>query len=154
MASEKIGPGTKVTLRFSLLLESGQTVDSTGERAAEFTVGDGNLLPGFEQALFGLQAGARERLYIEAARGFGEPKPDNVQQLRRDQFPADMELTEGLVVSFGDQQHGELPGVIRRVNGDRVEVDFNHPLAGKNLYFEVDIVDVERVSDEIIRVRT
>ena len=57
-----VGPGTRVTLRFSLQLDNGNVVDSTGLKAATFDVGDGNLLPGFEAAMFGLLAGASERL--------------------------------------------------------------------------------------------
>lgn len=153
MANIPVGPGTRVELRFSLTLQDGEVIDSTGEKTAVFVVGDGNLLPGFERAMFGLRAGDSERLFIEAAQGFGEPRSENVQRIKRSQFPADMALSEGLIVSFADQQDAELPGVVTDITEDLVEVDFNHPLAGKNLYFEVDIVAVEQVSDEILRVQ-
>ena len=61
-----VGPGTRVQLVFSLALESGEVIDATGNKGAEFTVGDGNLLPGFEKALFGLKAGAKKRIKIDA----------------------------------------------------------------------------------------
>jgi FKBP-type peptidyl-prolyl cis-trans isomerase SlpA len=147
-----IGPGTRVNLRFSLQLATGEVVDTTGSKAAELTVGDGNLLPGFERAMYGLLAGAKERLAIPASQGFGEHNAGNVQRLRRAQFPVNMELAEGLMMSFADQTDSELPGVIRKIQGESIEVDFNHPLAGKDLVFEVDIVSVEQVSNEIIRV--
>ncbi|MEX2489724.1 MAG: FKBP-type peptidyl-prolyl cis-trans isomerase [Pseudomonadales bacterium] len=152
MADIPVGPGTKVTLRFSLEFEDGEVIDSTGDRAAEFVVGDGSLLPGFERAMFGLKAGDRERLFVEAAHGFGEPKSENIQRIKRSQFSPDMPLSEGLIVSFADQHNAELPGVICGMTEDLVEVDFNHPLSGKNLYFDVDIVAVEQVSDEILRI--
>lgn len=147
-----VGPGTRVTLRFSLQLDNGNVVDSTGLKAATFDVGDGNLLPGFEAAMFGLLAGASERLMIPASQGFGEHLEANLQRLRRGQFPVNMELTEGLMMSFADQNNGELPGVINKIQGDSIEVDFNHPLAGKDLIFEVDILEVEQISNEILRV--
>ncbi|HEY5717071.1 MAG TPA: peptidylprolyl isomerase [Motiliproteus sp.] len=142
MSSPAIAPGTEVTLHFSIELEDGSVVDSTRERApATFRVGDGNLLPGFEQALFGFAAGERQRLRILPEQAFGMPNPSNVQQLPRASFK-DMELEPGVVVSFADPSQGSLPGVIRAVAGDRVEVDFNHPLAGRTLYFDVEILSV------------
>ena len=148
-----IGPGCRVKLQFTLRLAGGDEIDSTGEKPAEFVVGDGNLLPGFEKAMFGLQAGDARKLAIAAEDGFGAHNEENVQRLPRSQFARDIELEPGLVVSFADQQKAELPGVVTRVWEDRVEVDFNHPLAGQDLEFEVRILEVEQVSNEIFRTR-
>lgn len=138
-----IGEGTRVTLHFSLALEDGQLIDSNFDRQpATFNVGDGNLLPGFEKALFGLTRGSRATVTIPAADGFGEYSQDNVQRLSRSAFADDMALTEGLVISFDDRGQGELPGVISRIDGSTVWVDFNHPLAGRNILFEVAIIEV------------
>jgi len=149
-----IGPGTRVRLKFSLRLESGEVVDGTGDKAAEFNVGDGNLLPGFEKVMFGLKAGAKERLFVAAAQGFGLTKPENIQRIKRSQFQTNMELAEGLMMSFSDAQNTELPGVILNIDEKYVEVDFNHPLAGKNLILEVTILSVQQLTNEIIRVRS
>lgn len=140
--SERIGPGKKVTLHFSVALPSGEVVDSTRPREvpAEFTVGDGSLLPGFEKALMGLQAGDRRSVFIDARRGFGDWNPDNLQTFTRVQFSG-MDLQPGLVISFADKG-GELPGVVKEVGEETVVVDFNHPLAGRDLVFEVDIIRV------------
>lgn len=138
-----VGPGTEVTLHFTLRLDDGEVIDSTAEQGpATFVVGDGNLLPGFEKALFGLATGAKEKFKIAPEEGFGRPNPNNVQWVPRDQFPPDVELSEGLVVSFADAQNAELPGVIAKIGEQQVEVDFNHPLAGRDITFEVEIVDV------------
>jgi FKBP-type peptidyl-prolyl cis-trans isomerase SlpA len=139
--SERIGAGKRVTLHFSVALADGSVVDSTREHEpAEFTVGDGSLLPGFEKAIWGLQAGDRRSVFIDAGRGFGEWNSENQQIFNRSQF-ADMELTPGVVISFADKS-GELPGVVKKVGADTVTVDFNHPLAGRDLIFEVDIIRV------------
>jgi FKBP-type peptidyl-prolyl cis-trans isomerase SlpA len=137
-----IGPGKKVALHFSITLADGQLIDSTRERPepAEFTVGDGSLLPGFEQAIFGLKAGDRRSVFIDAARGFGDRNPDNQQVFTRVQFSG-MDLEEGMIISFADKS-GELPGVVRGFDDETVTVDFNHPLAGRDLMFEVDIIRV------------
>ena len=147
-----IGPGTRVTLRFTLELTNGDIVDSTGDTAATFVVGDGTLLPGFELAMYGMVAEASARLSIPASQAFGEHLEANMQRLRRGQFPVNMVLTEGLMMSFADKTDSELPGVINKIQGDSIEVDFNHPLAGKDLIFDVAIVEVEQISNEIIRV--
>ncbi len=65
-----------------------------------------------------------------------------MQQVPRDQFAADMELVEGLVVSFADAQKAELPGVVHSFDDKQVTVDFNHPLAGRNIIFDVKVIDV------------
>lgn len=146
-----VGPGTKVEVRFSLKLTDGHVVDSTGDNAASFVVGDGSLLPGFEQAMFGMVEGQASSFEIED--GFGEHNEDNVQRMPRTQFASDMKLAEGLIVSFADQQKTELPGVVTNVSELIVEVDFNHPLAGKKLIFDVEIIGVQQITNDIIRVR-
>ena len=146
-----IGPGTRVTLTFGLKLDSGEMIESTGEKPATFEVGDGNLLPGFERAMFGLKAGDQASLNIVAEQAFGTVKEENIQRMKRSDFSPELALSEGLVVSFANEKREELPGVIREISGDLVEVDFNHPLAGKDVCFDVCIIEVEQVSDEIIR---
>lgn len=139
-----IGPGTTVTLHFSLGLEDGEEIDTNfGKTPATFTVGDGNLLPGFEKALFGLKPGDEQTLIVGPEEGFGQHNPSNLQEIPRDQFDAEMELEEGLMLSFADAQKAELPGVVREFDEKKVVVDFNHPLAGRDIVFNVAILNVE-----------
>ena len=140
--SKLIGPGKTVTLHFAIKLEDGQIVDSNFDKEpATFTVGDGNLLEGFEKALFGLEQGMKQTLRVLPENAFGMPNPSNIQNLTISNFD-DMELEQGLVVSFSDPGNGELPGVIAEFDDKMVSVDFNHPLAGKKLDFEVEILEV------------
>lgn len=139
-----IGPGTKVTLHFALRLAEGKTIDSNFEgEPATFTVGDGNLLEGFEKAMFGLQEGARETFLIKPEDSFGQRNPNNIQEIARDQFDPAIELSEGLMLSFADAQKTELPGVVQRFDEHIVVVDFNHPLAGRDILFDVAILRIE-----------
>ncbi len=141
--SYQIGPDMRVTLHFAVKLVDGSIVDSNFEKTpATFEVGDGQLLPGFEKALFGLKAGECKEISIQPEQGFGMPNPNNIQQMKKTDFAAELELQPGLMLSFADANNSELPGVIRMIEGDRVEVDFNHPLAGKDLLFEVRILEV------------
>ncbi|AMB87923.1 peptidylprolyl isomerase [Pseudomonas agarici] len=143
VAEQRIGQNTQVTLHFALRLENGDTVDSTFDKApATFKVGDGSLLPGFEAALFGFKAGDKRSLSIAAENAFGQPNPQNVQIIPRSQFQ-DMELSEGLLVIFNDAANTELPGVVKAFDDVEVTVDFNHPLAGKTLTFDVEIFEVK-----------
>ena len=124
-----VGPGTKVTLHFSLTLANGDVIDSNFERdPATFTVGDGSLLVGFEKAIFGMQEGDRDTFLIKPEEGFGQRNPNNIQEIARDQFSEDIELSEGLMLSFADAQKTELPGVVQRFDDERVIVDFNHAI--------------------------
>lgn len=147
-----IGPGTRVELTFSLSLESGEQIDSTGDKPAVFVVGDGSLLPGFEYALYGMHSGEEKLIRLEPESAFGVPNEENIQRIKRDSFQTNMALTEGLMMSFSDAQNTELPGVIVGIDERYVEVDFNHPLSGKVILFDVAIKHVEQVSNEILRV--
>lgn len=138
----RIGPDKQVTLHFALKLENGDVVDSTFDKQpATFKVGDGNLLPGFEVALYGFKAGDKRSLQIEPENAFGQPNPQNVQVMPRGQFQ-DMELSEGLLIIFNDAANAELPGVVKAFDEQQVTIDFNHPLAGKTLSFDVEIIEV------------
>lgn len=140
----EIGPTCKVRLHFSLrLAETGELVDSTFDRdPATLIIGDGNLPEPFERTLFGLKPGDRQSTRIPPKDGFGQHNPSNVQVISRSQFDSGLELSEGLVVSFQDAAKTELPGVVKGIDGNSVTVDFNHPLAGRDLDFEVEILEV------------
>ena len=139
----RIGPDKEVTLHFALKLDNGDVVDSTfDKKPATFKVGDGNLLPGFEQAIYGLKAGDKRSLSISPEQGFGQGNPQNIQIMPRSQFQ-DMELSEGLLVIFNDAANAELPGVVKAFDDSQVTIDFNHPLAGKALSFDVEIIEVK-----------
>lgn len=143
-SAHAIHGASKVTLHFSLALENGDLVDSTfGAAPASFTMGDGSLLPGFESYLLGLVAGSKQEFLVPQQNGFGARNPQNIQVFKRSVFTPDMELAEGLVVSFSDASGAQLPGVVKCFDNNTVEVDFNHPLAGHELTFTVEIIHVE-----------
>ncbi|GAB2778334.1 FKBP-type peptidyl-prolyl cis-trans isomerase [Halomonas shantousis] len=142
MSDYRIDDGMEVTLHFTVKLEDGTVVDSTRDKApATFQVGDGNLPPGFEAPLKGLTDGDSGTYTISPEHGFGQHNPQNMQILGRENF-GDETLEEGMVMSFADPAGGELPGVIKSFDERNVEVDFNHPLAGRTLIFEVEIIEV------------
>jgi len=136
-----VGAGTKVTLHFSLTLENGDLIDSNFDaQPATFTLGDGNLLPGFETALMGLKVGDQREFLISPENAFGQHNPENVQDIARAHFGQE-DLQSGAVFSFQNGD-GELPGVIVAAGSEQVRVDFNHPLAGRSIIFRVNIIDI------------
>ena len=137
----QIETGMSVTLHFSLVLEDGHIIDSNFEsEPATFSVGDGNLLPGFESTLMGLVNGDEREFTIPPEQAFGQHNPQNVQAVERGNFDQE-ELELGAMFSFQNGD-GELPGVIVGVDDNEVMIDFNHPLAGKNIIFQVKIIDI------------
>lgn len=144
----QIQENSRVTLHFALRLAGGETVDSTFDgRPATLTVGDGNLPPGFEKHLMGLSVGDRRTVRVPPEDAFGQDNPQNRQTFKREQFAESEPLEPGMVLSFADAAKNELPGVVADIDDDHVTVDFNHPLAGKELEFEVEILNVEAADD-------
>ena len=145
MSEVSITQGSKVTLHFSLKLDDGAVVDSSFDQApVSLVIGDGNLPKGFESVLLGLSTGDKKSAVVTPEHAFGMPNPGNIQKIRRSLFNDDMALEEGLVVSFSDAANTELPGVVRQFDEHYVEVDFNHPLAGRDLQFDVQILEVDQ----------
>ena len=143
MSEQRIGQGSTVTLHFSLKFDNGEVVDSNFEKdPATFTIGDGSLLPGFERVLFGLKDADKRTFEILPEQGFGTPNEQNVQVMPRSQFDS-MELDYGVLVIFKDAAGGEMPGVVKAFNDQQVTIDFNHPLAGKVIVFDVEIIQVQ-----------
>ena len=143
MSEQRIGQGSTVTLHFSLKFDNGEVVDSNFEKdPATFTIGDGSLLPGFERVLFGLKDADKRTFEILPEQGFGTPNEQNVQVMPRSQFDS-MELDYGVLVIFKDAAGGEMPGVVKAFNDQQVTIDFNHPLAGEVITFDVEIIQVQ-----------
>jgi FKBP-type peptidyl-prolyl cis-trans isomerase SlpA len=148
VSEQNIAAGSLVALNFSLALTSGEVIDSNFQQPpASFRMGDGSMLPGFEEELLGLRAGDEIEATLDAERAFGEVNPGN-----RHRFPIakfqnlledDLIATEvGAVVSFKDAGGFDLPGVIAELTESMVVVDFNHPLAGKKIVFKARIDSV------------
>ena len=144
MNDERIDLDSTVTFHFTLSLTDGTLVDRTEpDQPLTITLGDGTLIEGLEHALLGLRPGDRQRIIIPPETGWGPRDPALVQWRPRRDFPADMDLTPGLILSFAGADGQEIPAAILAVEDDRVQVDYNHPLAGRDVVFEVEVVAVE-----------
>lgn len=148
----RIAEGSTVALHFSVSIENGVEIDNTRsrEQPVSLTIGDGNLLPGFEKALFGLRAGDRRTVHLPPEDAFGEWNAENLQKFDTVKFESRPEI--GQMIEFEDKAKSSLFGVVAAVNDDITEIDFNHPLAGKNISFEVEIFKVTPAGQQGIKI--
>ena len=138
-----ISPGSTVTLHLSLTLEDGTVADSTFEgEPFTFVMGDGTLVSGLELALYGLYPGDTQRLELTPEQAFGLRDPQHVHQMPRSAFTENFKLAPGVIVGFETPEGEELAGAVLALDADSVTVDFNHPMAGHSITFEVEIIEV------------
>ena len=144
MSNDVIDKSSEVLLHFDLKLEDGSAADSTrvNNKPAKLVMGDGSLTENFEACLLGLKEGDAKSFTLAANDAFGMPNPDNIYHLERSKFELEEGVEEGMIVGFSQPDGSELPGIIRSVAGDSVTVDFNHPLAGQTVIFDVEILAV------------
>lgn len=130
-------------MHFSILLEDGTVAETTeGDEPLRFTLGDGTLVEGLELALLGLKPGDKQSLKIPPEHAYGFADPQNVHPMARSDFPEDMALKRGVIISFALPDGDELPGMVKEVGEQQVMIDFNHPLAGHEITFNVEILEV------------
>ena len=139
-----IGPGCEVTMYFSLSMKSGIVADATEEgKPMTFIMGDGSMIHGLEMAIYGLKVGDKQSVELDPLNAFGYADPENVHTMPRSEFADELPLDPGTVIGFSTPAGDEVPGMIKEVQGDDVIVDFNHPLAGHDLIFDVEILDIK-----------
>jgi FKBP-type peptidyl-prolyl cis-trans isomerase SlyD len=140
--------GTVVSFNYTLTDDDGAVLDSN-ERCdpLSYLHGYNNIIPGLERALEGAAAGERTQVVVEAVDAYGEVDPGAIFELPKDQFPEEVPVAPGAWF-IGETADGEVPMTVLQVSDDQVLVDANHPLAGKRLHFDVEIVDVRPASDQ------
>ncbi|WP_085013869.1 FKBP-type peptidyl-prolyl cis-trans isomerase [Cronobacter sakazakii] len=143
--STSIQSNSAVLVHFTLKLEDGSTAESSRNsgKPALFRLGDGSLSQGLERELLGLHAGDKKAFTLLPEDAFGTPSPDLIQYFSRRQFIDAGEPDIGAIMLFTAMDGSEMPGVIREINGDSITVDFNHPLAGHTLHFDIDVLEID-----------
>ncbi len=139
----KVKKNTRVHLHYRMCTEEGEEVDSTvGADPLEFVCGRGAVIPGFEREIMGMEPGHRKRFIVRPEDGYGARDEDRVKELPRAGFPKDLDLAKGQQFSYRSTKGTEMYRVCE-VNHDTIIVDSNHPLAGMQLHYEVEILKVE-----------
>lgn len=140
----QIGPNTTVTIDYTLRLDSGEIVDSSSvSEPLTFTFGQGQIIPGLERKLVGLQNGDQKEIRVTPEEGYGERQTGALQQIPVDRFPTDITPEPGLRLTVRGPQGKEVPFTIVAVADGKATLDFNHPLAGEALNFSVTVRDVQ-----------
>ncbi len=145
----RVADGVVVNLEYSLRLDDGEVVDtSTGQEPLEFLQGRGQIVPGLEQALYGMVVGDEKDVVVKPADGYGDQDPEAFEVVDRDVFPPDLNLEPGMGVHMRDESGEALVAYVDEVRPEGVLLDFNHPLAGESLYFHVEIVGLRPATSE------
>ena len=134
---------SEIAITFKLELPDGTLVEQTEENESfRFKIGDGTFIANLENLLVGLELGTTAKLTLSPERAFGLPDANNFQTMDKADFPADMPLEAGHVIGFNTPTGDEIPGTIHQVEGGKVVVDFNHPLAGATIIFSAKIEEI------------
>jgi len=146
----KIGDGIVVSLDYTLRLDDGEVIDSSQEsEPLEYLHGHGQIIPGLEKALVGLTVGDSKKVTVPSAEAYGDVDMEAFEIVPRSMFPDDMELEEGLELSLRDAETNEpFDATIAEIRENGVMLDFNHPLAGETLHFEVTIPALRQATAE------
>lgn len=135
--------GDIVRVHYTGRLDDGTVFDtSQGRDPLEFTIGEGNIIPGFEEAVVGMSPGDLKTERIESDRAYGPHREDQVLQVPREHFPPDLEPAVGLPLQIRHSSGQTMAAFISEVEDDRVTLDANHPLAGQDLTFEIELVEI------------
>ncbi len=139
----KVKDGDTVKVHYTGKLEDGSVFDSSVERdPLEITLGEGKLIPGFEKAVVGLEVGDKTTASIESTDAYGDRREDLELSIERNQLPEDIEPQVGMQLQLNQPNGQPVPVQITKVEEENIMIDANHPLAGKDLTFDIELVDI------------
>jgi len=142
----KVKPGDTVVVVYDGLLDSGDIFESSETSGPlEFTVGEGSVMPAFEEQILGLKEGEQKTFKLAPDEAHGPSNPDLIHTVDRSVLPNPDQLTVGLVLGLTIDHEGKkekVPAMVTAMNGDQVTVDFNHPLAGQTLTYRVTVQSI------------
>jgi peptidylprolyl isomerase len=141
MSQVKVGDTVKVN--YSCFSEDGEVIkEEKSEEPIEFTIGKGELIPGFEEAILGMEQGEEKQSAVPMEKAFGPRKEDNVMVVEREKFPKDLVIEVGQQVQMQTTDGNTSLVRISDFSEDQVTLDVNHPLAGKNLIFNIKLLEI------------
>ena len=139
-----------VSLKYTLRdPETNEIIDQSPEgQPLQFIAGHGQIIPGLEKELMKMDKGESKQILVQAGEAYGEVNPDAFQEIDKNQLSHIPDLQEGMTLYGQDEYGRQIPVRISKIEGEKVTVDLNHPLAGKNLLFDVTIEDVRDATPE------
>ena len=149
MSEEIIGQGKVVSFHYTLRDDEGEELDSSKDRdPLEYLHGSGNIVPGLERQLEGQAVGFEAKLTVEPGEGYGERSEEAVHEVPKEQFPEEVQLEEGMMFGVQGPDGQVTPAWVKGFSDTQVTLDFNHPLAGQTLHFDVKVECMRDATDE------
>jgi peptidylprolyl isomerase len=143
--------GDKVKVHYHGTLVNGETFDSSVDRdPLEFEIGSGMVIKGFDDGVTGMSVGDKKTIHIPFEQAYGPSNPDMIIDMPKERFPADMQIEVGMPLMMSDQQGHQMQVIITEIKETSVVLDANHPLAGKDLIFDLELVEIVGGSPLII----
>ncbi len=137
-----IEDGTKVRIHYTGTLNDGTQFDtSAGRDPLEFETGAGTIIPGFDAAVRDMDVGDKKTVTIPAEEAYGDVRKEMIGDIPKDRFPEEMDLSVGMPLQMQGPQ-GPLPVTVKEIKDEAVTIDANHPLAGKDLTFDLELVEI------------
>jgi FKBP-type peptidyl-prolyl cis-trans isomerase 2 len=144
---QQVKKGDTVKVHYHGKLTDGTTFDSSeGREPLEFEVGGGMVIPGFDTGITGMGVGEKKTITIPADEAYGPKQEEMIMEFPRERFPADMVPEAGMQLNMSNGSGQNFPVVIVEVKDDVVILDANHPLAGEDLTFDLELVDIKSKS--------
>ena len=136
--------GDKVHVHYTGTLEDGTEFDSSRNRdPLEFTIGKNEVIPGFETIVTGMTVGETKKETIPSEDAYGPHHDERVMDLDRDRLPQDLEVSVGQLLEMRHPDGHKIPAMVTGITDDKVTIDANHPLAGKDLTFEIELIAIK-----------
>jgi peptidylprolyl isomerase len=144
MAEAKVGDTVKI--HFTGKLQDETVVETSKDRdPLEFTIGDGNVIPGLEQGVIGMAAGDKKTIAISPEDAFGQPQEDLLVDINKSEFPKDVELKAGAYLNIESSDGKEFKAKVVEIKEEMVTLDANHPLAGATINYDVELIEIRSV---------
>ncbi|RJQ75520.1 MAG: peptidylprolyl isomerase [Desulfobacteraceae bacterium] len=140
---ETVAKGTVVQVHYTGTLKNGEVFDSSQDREPlEVAVGEGQLIMGFEKALLGMSVNEKKVFTLSPEEAYGERNADALRTFSRQEIPPGLEVEKGQMVAVTTPQGEQIPAKVIQVDDENLTIDFNHPLAGETLTFEIEVVGI------------
>ncbi len=148
---QQVKSGDTIKVHYHGKLTDGTTFDSSeGRDPLEFEVGSGMVIQGFDEGVTGMAIGEKKTINIPADEAYGQKEEDRVMEFPMDRFPPDLQPEVGMQLNMSNGEGQDLPVLIAEVREDTVLLDANHPLAGEDLTFDLELVEIVKPKSMII----
>ena len=141
--AQMVEDGKKVKFDYTLTVDGKVEDTSVGKQPIEYIQGKGQLIKGLEDRMAGMKVGEEKTIQVPFAEGYGPILPNAVQPFPKTFFPKDFELKAGMVVPLQNKEGQTFPATVKEIQADQVLLDLNHPMAGKDLTFDIKIIEIK-----------